>query len=290
MKIAVHNGSFHADEAFAVAIISLIHKNIEIIRTRDESVLNECSTRIDVGGKYNPDTNDFDHHQKEFKEYRENDIKYASAGLVWKNFGDTITKDKHITDYIDKKLIQYVDAIDNGYTPYNTKEHLYPYLISNALASFNPTWMETKNQDDMFKQAVEFAKTILTREIADGIAHVTANKIVTKLIEQNNNQPILILEENMPWHNPVFEHPEILYVVFQSSNKDWTVRAAPKEKGSFENKKPLPSSWAGLRDQELATQTGVKDAIFCHTQRFIAVAKTKDGALNLAKLALENQE
>jgi len=55
----------------------------------------------------------------------------------------------------------------------------------------------------------------------------------------------------------------------------------------YENRKNFPEAWAGKRDGELARATGVPDALFCHTNRFLAVAKTKEGALALAKLAID---
>ena len=36
MKIAVHEGKFHADDVFAAAILTLVFPKIKIIRTRDE--------------------------------------------------------------------------------------------------------------------------------------------------------------------------------------------------------------------------------------------------------------
>ena len=52
------------------------------------------------------------------------------------------------------------------------------------------------------------------------------------------------------------------------------------------NRRDLPEGWAGLRDKELARVTGVSDAVFAHRNRFMAVAKSKEGAIALAKLAL----
>jgi uncharacterized UPF0160 family protein len=61
-----------------------------------------------------------------------------------------------------------------------------------------------------------------------------------------------------------------------------------KEKKSFINRKDLPFSWSGLRDEEFQKVTGVSDAVFCHRALFLAVAKSKEGAIKLAQLALEN--
>jgi uncharacterized UPF0160 family protein len=39
-------------------------------------------------------------------------------------------------------------------------------------------------------------------------------------------------------------------------------------------------------NEELAQVTGVADAVFCHNKLFMAVAKSKEGAIKLAELAL----
>ena len=59
-----------------------------------------------------------------------------------------------------------------------------------------------------------------------------------------------------------------------------------KEKNSFGNRKDFPISWAGSKKKELQDKTGVKEAVFCHRNLFLAGAKSKKGAIELAKLAL----
>ena len=39
-------------------------------------------------------------------------------------------------------------------------------------------------------------------------------------------------------------------------------------------------------DETLQKVTGVEDAVFCHKGLFLAVAKSKEGAIKLAELAL----
>ena len=41
--------------------------------------------------------------------------------------------------------------------------------------------------------------------------------------------------------------------------------------------------------KDLEKVTGVPGSVFCHNDRFVAVAKTKEGAIELAQLALDNQ-
>ena len=65
MKIATHNGKFHADEVFAVSLLRRLDrfKDAEIIRTRDAEILKTADVVVDVGGQYDPLTHRYDHHQ-----------------------------------------------------------------------------------------------------------------------------------------------------------------------------------------------------------------------------------
>jgi uncharacterized UPF0160 family protein len=38
MKASTHDGRFHADEIFALAVLKLIYPDLEIVRSRDENV------------------------------------------------------------------------------------------------------------------------------------------------------------------------------------------------------------------------------------------------------------
>lgn len=49
----------------------------------------------------------------------------------------------------------------------------------------------------------------------------------------------------------------------------------------------LPNPWGGLRGEELASVSGIKDVIFVHSNRFIGGHRTKEGAITMARKALE---
>ena len=87
MIIATHSGKFHADDAWAVAVLDILYPGSEIIRTRDQSLIDAADFAIDVGGTWDPATGRFDHHQKGFDVTRQSGVPYASAGLVWKEYG-----------------------------------------------------------------------------------------------------------------------------------------------------------------------------------------------------------
>ena len=42
MKASTHDGRFHADEIFALAVLNLIYPDLKIVRSRDENVYNKA--------------------------------------------------------------------------------------------------------------------------------------------------------------------------------------------------------------------------------------------------------
>lgn len=64
-SIGTHNGAFHADEAFACALLKGLpaFASHAIVRTRDASILDECDIVVDVGGVYEHAKRRYDHHQ-----------------------------------------------------------------------------------------------------------------------------------------------------------------------------------------------------------------------------------
>lgn len=108
-KIITHNGVFHADEVFAVAILErFIGGNTEIIRTRDKSIIEVAKNNvndfvIDVGEAYNADSNNFDHHQ--------NSDLPSSAGLIFDRFNNL---SKNAKKRLDVSLLSFIDAVDRN--------------------------------------------------------------------------------------------------------------------------------------------------------------------------------
>jgi uncharacterized UPF0160 family protein len=55
---------------------------------------------------------------------------------------------------------------------------------------------------------------------------------------------------------------------------------------SFEPRAKFSESWTGLRGSELATSSGIEDAVFCHKAGYLFVAKSKEGVIEAARKAL----
>lgn len=291
MRIATHPGGFHADDVFAIAVLRLAHGAVEVVRSRDPEVLAGADARVDVGGRDDPATGDFDHHQKGGAGERPNGIRYASFGLVWRRFGERLAGSPEAAAGIDARLVMGVDANDTGQT---IAEPLFddvrPLTVSGVVAALNPAWDEdlTPEQEDArFLEAVGWAQAILEREIALAQAWQRAKGLVQAAIERAEDPRVVELERNMPWRDTVVqEAPAARFVVYPKSD-GWGLVAVPEALGSFANRLDLPQEWAGLNGAELAAATGVPDAEFAHPARFYAAAGSREGVMALARLALE---
>ncbi len=290
IKVAVHDGSFHADDVFSVAILSLyLNKPLKIFRARDPKVLDKMDYVLDVGRVYSPKDNKFDHHQEGWSEKRENGIIYATAGLLWKEYGEKICSSKEIAEKIDQKIIQVIDAEDNGMEIYkNIFNGVNPYCLYDCISAFNPTWTE-KEMDSLkvFEKLVDMVKLILGREIKKAKDYFIGKNKIQEIYNNTEDKRILIFDDNYSWREIVESYSETLYVIFK--DKNWNVVAVNVSGSKFKNRLDLPESWAGKEDEELIKITGVSDAVFCHNGRFLCVSKSKDGAIKLAKLAIESE-
>lgn len=286
--IAVHHGEFHADDVFAVAVLKMIYSNAKIIRTRNHDELANADMRVDVGMKYEPKTRDFDHHQPGGAGKRENGIPYSSVGLIWKHFGEKIAG-KEVQEHIDKKIIQFIDAEDNGLDVY--KADINVYTLSEVIESFTPRSNESSHEvfNKNFFGAVDFATKILLGEIDKAKFMIESRETVRKKIKESlkSGKEYIVLDDKISWKKAVVEESKLKFVVMYNPLEDnYGISAVPKTLNTFENRKDLPKKWGGLRGEELQKVTGIKDATFCHIKLFCAYAKTKESAIKMVEMAL----
>jgi len=282
-NLVVHNGVFHADDAFAVAVIQMAIGEVEVVRTRDQAKIDQADFIVDVGGKSDGEKF-FDHHQKGGAGTRENGFPFASAGLVWRKFGAEVCGSQEVADKVDMDLIQFIDSADCGFGVKPDAQ-----TASDLVSSMNPGWYETPDFDGAFLKAVVMATSILERDIARAKGEVLAKSEVEAALVKREKTEILVLERFAPWHETVLSlAPEVLYVVFPAAGDagQWNIQCVPVSKESFEKKKALPAAWAGKRGAELAAETGISDAVFCHIGLFIAGAASKAGVVKMAELAV----
>jgi uncharacterized UPF0160 family protein len=287
--VVTHSGEFHPDDVCAVAVLSLLESGaISVTRTRDSSIIETGGYVVDVGSEYDSSHRRFDHHQLGGAGARENGVPYASFGLVWKEYGKEVAGTQEIADRLDERLVQPIDAMDNGVSVYSSSiEGVEPYTLDKVIFSFRSTWKdEHGNEDTSFMEAVKLVASLITREVKKIGDEIEGEKEVEKIYRASADKTIIVLDKKYPWHQVITKYPEPLFVVYPSDAK-WHVKAVWQGSEFFKNRKDFPESWAGKRDAELREITGVPDAVFCHAKRFLAVAQSQEGALQLAKLAAE---
>jgi uncharacterized UPF0160 family protein len=297
--IGTHDVVPHADDVFGVAIILMFFPNAKVIRTRSQQKLAKCNVRVDVGGKYSPPT-DFDHHQLGFNAARTDGRVYASTGLVAEHFWTSFTTDRRVFDRIDDVLFSFIDAVDSGVETYSRIQPYRPYDLHSVLSNFIPSSTRLKGlnkaeqrklYDEGFMRAVEFAQNIIKVEIEKARDWVRDQELVERAIQtsKKNNPRLVILKRSAAWGKAVSElAPEALFVISRDEvARDWRLQTVPIPGERFSSKQLLPREWAGLRGKELTAVTGIEGSIFCHSARFLAIARTKEAILEMAERCLE---
>jgi len=314
--IATHNGSFHADDVFGVGILMGVFPSHTLVRTRNHERIEAADFAVDVGGIWDTETGRFDHHQRGFNGARPTrvvdgqevaGVGYASAGLVWSAYGSAYVTAlaagrgveldaqdvAEVVRSIDLSLVQYLDIVDTG------QGDVAPGIfgLSALVAQLNTNWMEEQGldgdakaqlQEDGFRDAIGITGRFLDRAIVKKISQIRSRDIVRQAPKLLGGKVLHLQQGGMPWTGVVVdEMPEVLFVIYPDSDgSQYQIKTVPVEPGSFDTRRDLPKSWAGLRDAELAAATGVPDSVFCHLNLFIGGAKSLEGAVRLAELAL----
>ncbi len=293
IRIVTHSGNFHADEILAVAALQILLEDLphEVIRTRDADVIRAADYVVDVGGIYDATTNRFDHHQQGGAGERANGIPYSAFGLVWKHYGETICGSKQVAHAIDEQIGYPVDMGDNGHDYYKLiRQDTEPLIMQFVVAMFRPTWTEGLLHDERFFELLTMMHRILLRTIKVETDKEDGARFVEEAYARADDKRIVILDHGYPWHDVLAGHPEPLYIVKPKSvGSNWEVECVRDNPYGFKNRKNLPATWAGHLegDEKLAQITGVPDVVFCHNMCYVAVTKSKEGAVKLAQIAAD---
>lgn len=298
-KICVtHSGSFHTDDLFATASLSILNNgNIKIIRTRDPMVFKTGDYLYDVGGEYVEDDNFFDHHQKGGGGVRENGIPYSSFGLVWKKFGKQICGSLEVANRIEKNIVMPIDAKDNGVDFYKpTIDGLFPYSVEAIFLSESPTWKENNEDiDKIFKKQVNKIIPLLKREIKVAQDDLEGEKIIYDSYNQSEYKKIIVIDVSLPRYliqEILPKYSEPIYFIYPSLKGSkivgYKVEAVRKSLDTMESRKLFPEPWRGLMEisGKLKEITKVDDAQFCHQSGFFLTVGSKESAILLAEKAL----
>lgn len=300
--LATHDGTFHADDVFACATIQLYleqrNESYNVIRTRNQEAIDSADYVFDVGGVYDPKNGRYDHHQHNFNEQHENRVTFAAFGLAWRHFGfDLCDGNKEVFQTIDREIVSYIDAVDNGEVKVMTDiDGMFPLTFGWFMGAMLPSWKEDLDKDNIFTdEVVPLAKKFLSRSIKRTKDSREALDLMQEDYQNTDDPRLLVLDRKFSRFEvqeivTTDKFPEVIYAIFPDKYKtNYRIVGTRKDTNinTPEIKKPFPAPWCGKKGHELANVTGVSDAEFCHKSGFLCVVNSKEGALTLAKKALE---
>lgn len=302
-RLVTHDGGFHADDVLATVVLTRLWPQARLIRTRDRACLAEAcadpsSVVYDVGGRFEAALANFDHHQPGAPT-RPDGTPFSAFGLVWQAYGQVwlarigvaaaCIAETHAR--LDRGLVMAVDQVDNGWLSPVEAGLLGELSLPGLLADLAPREDDAAACDAAFAVALPLVETLLVARARRLARLASAREAVLALVAAQPGSPVLELPHGMPFLEALTatDAQHVLFVVHPRAG-DWALRAVPVTAGERALRRPLPSAWSGLEHEALAAVCGVADAVFCHRNRFIAAAQSREGALAMAQRALSNAE
>ncbi|MFC3127699.1 MYG1 family protein [Pseudoroseomonas globiformis] len=303
--LVTHSGGFHCDDALAYAVLRLAlglgeaGLDHRLVRTRDSTIIEGASIAFDVGLVHDPEAGRFDHHQRGAPT-RDDGLPFSAAGLVWQRYGTdavrallagqgeaALTLAPQIAAHIDESIIRRVDAIDNGVGPRDDGLGLGALVGDFNFPWDSPDFGNGPAEDAAFQEASTLCEAVLRRRVGMVRAKLMGEAAVLEAYAVGDDQRLLVMDRKLPWRSVCFRQGwPVLYAIYPVPNGNWMVDSMPPEPGSFEQRLPLPESWAGLQGEPLVAASGIGDAVFVHARRFIGSARSRDGALAMARAAM----
>jgi uncharacterized UPF0160 family protein len=282
-SIGIHDGTFHADEVTACALLivfGLVDRD-KIVRTRDAKRLSECEYVCDVGGVYSSTTKLFDHHQLSYQ----GDL--SSAGMILEYLKEKGIISFEEFHFFNNVLILGVDAHDNGRSP----QHIGFCTFSHVIANFNPISYESDDEKlaIAFQEALHFTIGHIERLHERYLYNQECRKTVKKAMD--THKVCLFFNQAISWLESFFalngkDHPALF--VIMPAKEHWKLRGIPPDyERRMQVRLPLPEQWAGLLGDDLKKASGIPGAIFCHKGRFTSVWETEADAVQALKYVLK---
>ena len=272
-NFVTHSGTFHVDDVISTIFLSKIFKEIKLIRVPsmdNRSANNKLVFDIGLG--------EFDHHQKNRNGKRENGIYYSSIGLLWKKYGKEYLKKikakniEKVYEYMDKELIQYIDATDNM-----QMEYLKSKTSPDFLKLCNPEWNENITEEEGFVRALKLADEFWNIYIKHAIAEVEAIEIIIKK-KNKKKEKYAIFDKELPYRKVIdlLKNKNIKYLIFKSKRKCYDIRIIDKE--MYFKKEIVINDIKHARNL-----SKISDLLYVDARGKLCCTETLDSAINLVK-------
>ena len=269
LSVAVHDGLFHSDDVFCVALLRRLAKEcgfeLKLYRTRDPKILSAIDMRVDVGGRYSEETWDFDHHQKDEALMQPEGVKHAAIGLLCKWC--------MTPEFYQIFKAQYLLGLE--YQDNNGKSHPMYSSIGFWVQPMLPAFGEECDVNEAFENAVKIAEVILERALKTVEGLLKAEEELPNLINESiAGGKILVLKKRVPILQQL--HPELAFTILQ-------VDAGYSFLGV--NGHLLPPHLRGLRGEQIGRKCGY-EGVFTHPGGFTGTMCSLEGAKEICVRSL----
>lgn len=304
IEIVTHDGPFHADDVLAVAILQRIYKTNNLVRTRDQDIIDQADFVVDVGSVYDHDLRRYDHHMRVPPNDGRNHV-YSSAGLIWKHYAksylraigipskyvyknDTIDVHSQIIGIMKHRWINPIDLNDNGIIHTQTP-------ISDVVGSLAPIISQKTpdGYDRQFDIAVGMVSTLFER---------ACFHCVEKIIKQyqfNTHKPSylhdgkIMVSQYEVSNFKYFSESDVHFVIYpvsdfrEEGSTYWIARPIYQSVSGL-YKTPVPEHLLGLGEEDL-NALSLKDILFVHHSGFMTRARTVQAAIGFCESLINTQ-
>lgn len=278
--ITTHNGSFHEDDAKAVAlalvfaerVLKIDPKEIHINRSRSNLV----GLVVDVGEGF------LDHHNKEvFAEY-ESGTRYAAAGLLFEYIGRLLVPSEEEFLRIKNTVFLPGDAADNGDFSMIGTSPSFAAMLSQASSP--------ENRDEFFIKTVDMYKSYLEACFDISIKKERDRQYSYDCLQKAlaENKKYVFFEKSCEADFAMLSNAGIKFVAMPNDEpgtddkyEAMSLRCEARE--YFPEIINGNSVW-GLRKEELSKASGIENMEFIHKDGFFATTKTKEAMQSLLDL------
>ena len=241
VNVVIHGGCFHSDDVACVALLKLLHKDVNVIRKFKVDVDTEIADYIlDIGrvDKVTENQVILDHHQApEFIEGTE--VKHCAFSKLTERMidPDNVLFKKHLYN----ALVLPVAAQDNGQNYAEFGLVPSPLTFVNAMGL---SWKDDqKLNDQRFGEVVNMAMMVIKNIIKTIEDKIEAVDEVTAAIRKMEGG-VLVLDRYLPWVDSIIEYnngdPKVQLVVYPSNRGGYNIQVVPKKGGSFESWLKIP--------------------------------------------------
>lgn len=282
-QLITHNGSFHADEVFAVAILQKLKGTpLQITRTRHPEILAEAVSNsqklvVDVGLVHEPAQNNFDHHQDRHMK--------SAAGLVWEHFGIQLCgNNADVALMVQESLIDLVDQTDtNQNNILKTIDNNLPGgtagTVSGLIGAFNREPDKDEVQMEQFGKAVNMATTFLENTLYEA-EKIVAQKPIWEARQMLSPHVVRLERHCKGWKRWASLEPDIRFCLIPRASKNELVEGKQWQLTTIDAEAhPLPTL-----DTMQAHVSNAQDIEFAHKARFLAVFNNEATALEVVEL------